>query len=149
MQVVQLYDWEKFKIWQWKLLDFLTVRKTASTASLKAATTFVFFSLNFSKSGVIIMEEYCVNFLRRPVANWPVHLAARATTITFASLVMIWIKNDQKKWGGPLLQDFYIKQLQPHSMNIDDQGAISDKGENKQNWFSRLNNYHWELLSFV
>ena len=81
----------------------LTVRKTASTASLKAATTFVFFSLNFSKSGVIIMEEYCVNFLRRPVANWPIHLAARATTITFASLAMIWIKMTQRNEKNSLL----------------------------------------------
>ena len=36
------------------------------------------------------MEEYCVNFLRSPVANRPIHLAAKATTTTLASLEMIW-----------------------------------------------------------
>ena len=67
-----------------------TVRKTASIASLSAATTFAFFSLNFSSIGDVIMGEYCMNFLRNPVANSPIHLAARATTMTFASLATIW-----------------------------------------------------------
>lgn len=73
----------------------LTVRKTASIASLKAATTFVFFSLNFSKIGVVIMDEYWVNFLRSPVANRPMHLAARTTTITLASLEIICERNNK------------------------------------------------------
>ena len=58
-------------------------------ASLKADTTFAFFSLNFSNMGAIIIDEYCENFLRSPVANRPKHLAARATTMTFASFEII------------------------------------------------------------
>ena len=58
-------------------------------ASLRAATTFVFFSLNFSSIGRAISAAYCENFLRSPVAKRPTHFAARETTITFASFEMI------------------------------------------------------------
>ena len=75
----------------------LTVRKTASMASLKADTTFAFFSLNFSNMGGIIIDEYCENFLRSPVANRPTHLAAKATTMTFASFEIICKQSRENK----------------------------------------------------
>lgn len=41
------------------------------------------------------MDEYWVNFLRSPVANRPMHLAARTTTITLASLEIICERNNK------------------------------------------------------
>ena len=67
----------------------VTVRKQASMASLKAAKTFCFFSLNLSSMAGVIIAAYCVNFFRRPVAKKPMHLAAEATTITLASFIII------------------------------------------------------------
>ena len=62
-----------------------TVKKTASIASRNARTTFIFFSLNFSKMADAIIGTYGANFVRSPLAKPCTHLAAMATTTTLLS----------------------------------------------------------------
>lgn len=62
-----------------------TVENTASIASRNEMTTFIFFSLNFSKMADVIIGAYGLNFDRNPLARPSTHLTAKETTMTLLS----------------------------------------------------------------